>query len=73
MAQTDVGPARQTILGPDLVQGQFPQSIVPMGEWQAERTLGDYTLGSCTASPGFQFGGFEMAPTGFDISAQTPA
>ncbi len=73
VAATEAGPARQTILGPDLAEGQFPQSIVPKGEWQAARTLGDYTLVSCTVSPGFQFEGFEMAPKGFDISAQTQA
>lgn len=60
------GPARDLILGPDLTQGE-PQLIVPTNYWQAARTTGDYTLVSCTVSPGFTFDGFTLAEQGFDI------
>jgi len=54
------------ILGPQIEQGQQPQLIVPPNEWQAARSLGDYTLVGCTVAPGFEFSKFEMAPTGFE-------
>ncbi len=67
LAETEAGPAREHILGPDLLSGQAPQLIVPEQHWQSARSLGDWTLVGCTVSPGFQFEGFELAPTGFDI------
>lgn len=69
MAAADKGPARAFILGPDLLSGQSPQLIVPLGDWQAAKTLGDWTLVGCTVSPGFMFSGFVLAPKGFDIPA----
>jgi uncharacterized protein len=54
------------ILGNDVAKGQQPQWVVPAGEWQAARSLGDYTLVGCTVAPGFEFSGFEMAPIGFE-------
>ncbi len=66
MAETAEGPAQDHLLTPDLIKGA-PQQIVPKGHWQAARTTGDYTLVSCTVSPGFQFEGFELAAPGFDI------
>ncbi|KAJ56606.1 cupin [Actibacterium mucosum KCTC 23349] len=67
MAETEAGPARDHLLGPDLAAGQAPQRVVPVGHWQAARSTGDYTLVGCTVSPGFQFEGFELAAPGFDI------
>lgn len=66
LAETHKGPAKDHLLCPDLTAGQ-PQIIVPTGHWQAARTTGDFTLVSCTVSPGFQFEGFELAPPEFDI------
>ncbi|WP_278921851.1 cupin domain-containing protein [Pseudophaeobacter profundi] len=66
MSPDDTGPAQDHLLSPDLTKGQ-PQLIVPEGHWQAARSTGDYTLVSCTVSPGFQFEGFELAAPGFDI------
>ena len=56
---------QRIVLGPDLTAGQRPQGIVPVGAWQAARSLGDWTLVGCTVSPGFDFAGFEMAPEGW--------
>ena len=66
LAETRAGPAQDHLLTPDLSQGA-PQIIVPENHWQAARSTGDYTLVSCTVSPGFQFDGFTLAPPGFDI------
>jgi len=67
LAATDHGPAADHLLTPDLTKGA-PQIIVPENHWQAARTTGDYTLVSCTVSPGFDFAGFTLAPPGFDIT-----
>lgn len=66
LSATDEGPATDLILSPDLTVGE-PQLIVPVGHWQAARTTGDYTLVSCTVSPGFNFDGFTLAALDFDI------
>ena len=67
VAEGDAGPAQDLTLGPDLIAGHAPQLIVPKDHWQAARTTGDWTLVSCTVSPGFQFAGFTLADPGFDI------
>lgn len=66
-AATTAGPAEDAVLGPDIGAGQLPQRIVPADHWQAARTTGDWTLVSCTVSPGFRFAGFSLAAPGFDI------
>jgi hypothetical protein len=66
LAADDAGPATDHLLSPDMTKGQ-PQIIVPENHWQAARTTGNFTLASCTVSPGFQFEGFILAPQGFDI------
>lgn len=59
--------AHDHVLGPDVLGGQAVQVVVPAGWWQAARTTGDWTLVSCTVSPGFQFDGFELAEPGWDL------
>ena len=59
--------ARDLVLGPDVLGGQSPQIVVPKGWWQAARSLGEWTLVSCTVSPGFRFEGFELATPDFDL------
>ena len=66
LSETDQGPATDHLLTPDLTLGA-PQLIVPKGHWQAAQSTGEYTLVSCTVSPGFEFSGFELAEPGFDI------
>ncbi len=66
LSTTDGGPATDHVLGTDLDTGA-PQIVVPENHWQAARSTGDWTLVSCTVSPGFQFDGFVLAPPGFDI------
>lgn len=67
LSPDDAGPAIDHILTPDLSVGA-PQLIVPQGHWQAARSTGDYTLVSCTVSPGFSFDGFTLAADGFNIT-----
>jgi uncharacterized protein len=52
-------------LGLDLLAGERPQCIVPPGCWQAAKSLGPWTLVSCTVAPGFEFSKFEMADENF--------
>ena len=66
LSPSDHGPAQDTLLTPDLLEGA-PQIIVPKDHWQAAQSTGDWTLVSCTVSPGFQFEGFTLADPGFDI------
>lgn len=54
-------------LGPDVLAGDSPQIVVPAGQWQAAASTGDWTLVSCTVSPGFRFSGFELATPGWDL------
>jgi predicted cupin superfamily sugar epimerase len=49
-------------LGADIAVGQRPQILVPRGQWQSARSLGNWTLAGCTVAPAFDFAGFEMAP-----------
>ena len=66
-AATDVGPASDDILGPDLLAGQSPQLIVPEDHWQAAYAPHGWALVGCTVSPGFRFEGFTLAAPDFDI------
>ena len=54
-------------LGQDVLGGEVVQAVVPAGWWQAARSTGEWTLVSCTVSPGFRFEGFELAPRGWEL------
>ncbi len=56
---------REVVLGADIAVGEQPQAIVPAGDWQSARSLGDWTLAGCTVAPGFAFSRFEMAAPGW--------
>ncbi|MEP3638989.1 MAG: cupin domain-containing protein [Paracoccaceae bacterium] len=66
LSPSDQGPAQDHLLTPILLEGA-PQIIVPKDHWQAAQSTGDWTLVSCTVSPGFQFEGFTLADPGFEI------
>jgi uncharacterized protein len=61
------GPASDHRLGPDVLNGEAPQIIVPKGYWQSASSTSDWTLVGCTVSPGFNFEGLHLAPPDFDI------
>lgn len=50
---------RRHKLGP-VSKDQSPVLVVPANDWQAARTLGEYTLVGCTVAPGFEFRNFRM-------------
>lgn len=60
------GGAVETVrLGGDVLAGQQPQQLVPPHGWQAAEARDGWALVSCTVTPGFDFAGFELAPTGW--------
>ena len=60
------GVPAEHLLGPDVAAGEEPQVTVPAHAWQSAETTGDWTLMSCTVSPGFEFNRFELAPPGWE-------
>ena len=62
----DTGVRREHKLGPDILGGEHPQGLVPVGAWQSARSLGAWTLVGCTVAPGFHFDKFELAPQGWE-------
>ena len=54
--------SERLVLGMDLAKGERPQALIPANWWQSAESLGAFTLVGCTASPGFEFSSFEMAP-----------
>ncbi|WP_420548614.1 cupin domain-containing protein [Curvivirga sp.] len=59
---TDGHDVSDIVLGPDLLNGQQPQGIVPADVWQVAKPLGDWVLVGCTVAPAFDFNSFVMAP-----------
>jgi len=49
-------------LGPNILNGEKPQVVVPADYWQTATSLGHWTLVGCTVAPGFEFSSFELAP-----------
>lgn len=65
LAAADGDPPETHRLGPDVLAGERPQVVVPIGWWQSAVSGGDWTLVSCVVAPGFSFEGFEMAQAGW--------
>jgi uncharacterized protein len=61
-------------LGPDLMDGQYVQLLVPAGVWQGTRLLGEGTVAllGCTVTPGFDFADYRNG-TYADLVAKWPA
>ncbi len=62
IAESGTHPARSTLLGGDVLLGQAPQCRVPAQHWQATEARLGWALVSCVVVPGFDFGGFTLAP-----------
>jgi predicted cupin superfamily sugar epimerase len=59
---SETSTASSCLLGPDVEGDQSPQRLVPPGQWQRARPLGDEpTLVSCVVVPGFDFADFTLA------------
>ena len=69
LAESDRSQAVSHMLGAAGNANRAPQIVVPAGHWQAAETHRDgaygYVLVSCVVAPGFDFGGFELAPPGW--------
>lgn len=61
-APAEGGDSTVLTLGP-LGNGSRPQHVVPAGDWQAARSLGAFTLVSCSVGPGFDFADFTLLST----------
>ncbi len=59
----NAGELKKTIIGNDILSGQYFQYTVPAGVWFASRVFekGNFSLVGCTVAPGFDFRDFEMA------------
>ncbi|XPV75485.1 MAG: cupin domain-containing protein [Desulfovibrio sp.] len=57
------GKLTKTILGQDVLNGQYVQHVVPAGSWFGARPVvgTKYSFVGCTVAPGFDFAEFEMA------------
>ena len=58
------GSWEERIIGPDIVKGQRPQSLIPAGTWQAavllEREAGTWGLFGAAVHPGFDYADFQI-------------
>ncbi len=56
------GTFEERVVGPDVLSGEFPQSIIPAWTWQAtvltDRSEGSYGLFGAVVCPGFEFEDF---------------
>ncbi len=59
IAAPDAASITSCLLGP-LGGNAAPVHVVPAGDWQAARSLGDYTLVGCSVGPGFDFDDFVL-------------
>jgi len=64
--QNDGDKSTVEILGPDIANSQRPQLIVPKDIWQKSVPVDGWVLVGCTVSPGFEYSGFELAPSGWE-------
>jgi len=55
------GSGEEVVIGPDIMNGQQVQVVVPRGVWQGGRLVdgGSWCLMSCTVAPGFEFDDYE--------------
>lgn len=58
------GAETAVVLGPDILDGQRPQHVIPPREWQRARSIDGASLVSCIVVPGFDFADFTLADTG---------
>ncbi len=66
------GTHRTVALGP-VSAAHEPQATVAADEWQAARSLGDYSLVACMVAPGFDFADFTLMADDDPLRARHPA
>jgi hypothetical protein len=61
------GKTEEVIIGPDVLNGESPQNIIPAGTWQAaklrENTKGAWGLFGAIVIPGFEYADFTACST----------
>lgn len=69
----EAGMLTRTRLGPDLLNGDLPQHVVPARRWFASRVVpgGAFALVGCTVAPGFDFADIALAQR-HTLSARYP-
>lgn len=71
-AASGSAPIVEVSLGPDVLDGQSVQHVIPPGGWQAACAAdgpAGYALVSCVVAPGFEFSGFRLAEPGWQPGA----
>ena len=63
IADADDANSVTVTLGGDVSRGYTPQALVPATRWQAAEAHHGWALVSCVVVPGFDFAGFELAPS----------
>jgi predicted cupin superfamily sugar epimerase len=68
------GQGREIVLGPDLLNEQSPQVVVPRGVWQGSvlEPGAEFALLGCTVAPGFEYADYEHANRA-ELLARYPA
>ena len=51
-----------------ILDSKNPVEMIPSGYWQAEKSIGEFTLVSCYVRPGFDFKDFELLRNTHHIS-----
>lgn len=69
-AESDHAAPETIRLGPDMLNGEQPQALIPPGEWQAAHAADGWALVSCVVVPGFDFAGFTLAAPGWSPGPQ---
>ena len=54
------GDAERVLVGPNLLEGQRPQVVVPAGVWQGSSSTGRWSLVGTTMAPAFSWEGFQL-------------
>ena len=68
-ARGDAGPIQNVSLGGKVSAGETLQHVIKPDHWPAAHARDGWALVSCIVSPGFEFGGFELAPIGWEPGA----
>jgi len=70
----ELDPSLRNLVRHRLESGQCPVTTIEAGNWQAARSVSDYTLVGCTVGPGFDFADFVLLSDepGFADKAREP-
>jgi predicted cupin superfamily sugar epimerase len=64
---SDTGGVAHHVIG--IESAGLRRVVVPAGAWQRARSMGEFSLVTCTVTPGFVWDGFELAEEGWEPGA----